>query len=336
MFVTKPLSMKKKLISLFIAGLFCTGAKFFAQNSYSFSKSASNTYTDLGNDTNIPNFDPNTGLYTLPTLQNETFKFFGLDFTLGGSKTISFGEYPFLRIDNDSSAIIIDAAFTYIDTIDANSKISYVVEGTPGNHLLKLQYKNFKLSTGQPGNYINVQIWCYQKTGVIEIHYGPRSANNASGYNTVTGPNVGIFYSPDSFTSCYEKLWVTGSPSNPTLDSAATLVFNAMSGVAAEGSIYRFTPRFIQPETTSIKKYQSADAMLLSPNPAVDKITITGDLKSAFISVVNVSGEVINTIGPVSGRDFQFDVSLLPPGLYLLEINADNQLVTRKLCKTSQ
>ncbi|HOZ87546.1 MAG TPA: hypothetical protein PL029_07300, partial [Bacteroidia bacterium] len=109
--------MKKNVSGFLLLCQLFYAAALLAQNSYSFSKTTGNLYADLDSDTTVPGFDPGTGLFTFTNFQNETFKIFDLDFTFGGLKTISMGEYPFLRIDNDSSIIIVDAAFAYIDPI---------------------------------------------------------------------------------------------------------------------------------------------------------------------------------------------------------------------------
>ena len=143
-----------------------------------------------------------------------------------------------MRFEDDSSFIVLDAAFAQSDSIDNNTQLSYTIDGNPGNRRIKIQWKNLSLTNGQSGNYLNYQIWYHQLTGIMEIHYGP-SDKNSSGFNTSNGPNVGLFYSRKDFTKMFEKIWITGSPENYSLDSVRNPSFNALSGVPKEGTIFQ-------------------------------------------------------------------------------------------------
>lgn len=314
--------MKKQLFALLFT-MFAFGKSYQSQNVYSFSKTTGNTYTELTNDSMVPGFNVN-GLYNIPGLTGETLKFYGKPFTIGGLKTIAIGEGPFLRIDDDTSAVIIDVAFTQIDTIDPMTKISYKIEGTAGNHIIKVQYRYFKLHTGPIGNFIHVQIWVHQQSGVVELHYGPRSNNNASGYNFQTGPNIGMFYAPDSFTSCYQKLWVHGSPGAVALDSVPNLVFNAMSGVPDEGTIFRFTPRTkpVAPPTptlnVSLKNNTETLNINILPNPARDKFSINEPGLDGSAYLYNLNGTLVIESPAKDGTEIKLDE--FANGIYFLKI----------------
>jgi hypothetical protein len=308
----------KKLTCILFTLLQVAGISWLsAQNSYSFSKTSGNPYSDLVNDNMVPGFNAQ-GLYNIPGLTGETFTFYNLPFTFGGLKTIAIGEYPFLRIDNDSSAVIIDVAFTGIDTIDASSRISYQITGTPGNLLLKTQYRNFKLQMGPAGNFINVQTWYYQQTGVVELHYGPRSTNNASGYNIQTGPNIGIFYAPDDFSFCYEKLWCLGLPSNMGLDSASNFQFKAMLGVPDPGMVYRFTPRAPQVSVALPEIKAKGGILSIFPNPANDRVILEGISNGGKALLYNSSGQCIRELTLLNQKTGEISTAGLPEGIYLL------------------
>ncbi|MBL7931337.1 MAG: T9SS type A sorting domain-containing protein [Bacteroidia bacterium] len=302
-----------------------------SQNKYSFYELHNQAYHDLVNDLNITDsFDVNTGLYIIPGLIGESFNFFDQTFPFGGLKTIAVGEGPFLRVDNDSSLVIVDVAFTYIDSIDPSSKISYLLQGSSGNMILKTQYKNYKLSYGPTGNFINVQIWYYQQNGVIELRYGSRSANNASGYNTIQGPNIGIFYSPDDFSGCYEKLWCNGPITNVTLDSAANYVFNAMSGVPDSGTVYRFVPRSTQTVSTVGLKKNTNQNWSIGPNPASDFISISGNTNDLSLSIYDLNGRLVKTWQDQPSKT-KCSIADLSPGCYILEIRSSSAIERKKI-----
>jgi hypothetical protein len=289
----------------------CSLSTMQAQHHYRF-QSTTGTYSELNNAQQLSwnDFDPNLDLYTLQELIGQTFYFYNTPFPFGGIKTCAIESNGVIRIDNDSTLIIIDAAFTYLDSIDATSSISYTIEGAPGDYIVKAQWKNLKLRVGPAGNYANMQIWVYQQTGIVEIHYDPRSANNANGYNTTSGPQVGMFFSEDDFSKCYDKLWITGSPDNLVIDSGTNYVFNAMSGVPQEGTIFRFIPRSM---ATGIYDYENIrQSMYVYPNPvAGDKLFIS---KISDYDVYTSEGHLCIAIQ----QNNQIDVSTLSKGIYFL------------------
>lgn len=300
-----------------------------AQVMYDF-ETTTGTYTDLVNATAFTGnqFILGGDFYLLP-LDGETFNFFDTEFPMGGLKTFAMQPNGNLRIDDDTSLMIIDAAFTYFDSIDPTSTWSYLVEGSNSNKVVKTQWKNFKLQVGPAGNFVNVQIWVYQATGVIEIHYGPRSANNAGGYNQSSGPQVGIFHSKDDFTALYGKLWVKGSPGNIVIDSAFNYQFRAMSGVPEEGTVFRFIPRFIQ-QPTGINNIDRLN-LNIHPNPAKNKLFISGLNSDAQIQIHDAQGRIV--LEQKIDKGGAIDISPLAPSNYLLRVNDNNTLSTYRFTK---
>jgi hypothetical protein len=290
--------------------LLCAMVSTHAQLSYRFEATTS-TYTTLVNDTKLHWNDFNAAdLYNITGLDGETFWFYKIPFPLGGVKTFAIQSNGNLRIDNDSTLVIADGVFMYLDSINATSSVSYLIEGNAGSKVLKAQWKNLKIRVGDANNYVNFQIWVYQQTGIVEIHYGASSANNQSGFNTSSGPQVGMFFSEDDFTKCYEKLWVNGAPSSYTLDSANNYVFKAMSGVPVEGVVFRFIPRS---GTTGIDEYTSrnGEPIVFYPNPVKGILNLE---KSGDYLVTDYTGR---TIKEIKGQR-SVEVKDMLPGIYFL------------------
>jgi Secretion system C-terminal sorting domain len=280
-------------------------------------------------DSSIPAAEFNGTLDIIDELNGETFLFYDVPFTFGGLKTIAMGNNAFMRIDNDSSMIIIDGAFTAIDTLDGTSKRSYAIEGNSGNRVLKLQYKNLTLTNGEAGNYMNVQIWYYQSTGVVEVHYGPSSESNASGFNSSNGPHAGMFYSADDFSVCYEKLWCTGSPNSPTLAQTSNYVFSAMGGLPDEGTVFRFTPTFVINNTGSIP---DVEIPVMFPNPTTGMVFIDGLPDFSVIQLLDLTGKRIDQFSP-KGSTFSLDIAGYDDGLYFLKLITNKTQKTYRLVK---
>lgn len=262
-------------------------------------------------------------------LEGETFWFYDVPFTFGGLKTIAMGNAGYMRIDNDSSMIIIDGAFTYMDYVDNTSSTTYSIEGTTGHKIIKMQYRNMKLTSGEANNFLNLQIWYYQENGVVEIHYGARSENNASGYTGTNGPHAGMFYSADDFSVCYEKLWCTGNPNNPTLSTTANYNFQAMSGVPDEGTVFRFTPLFL---INAIEPPKDIKLPRIYPNPTTQGITIEEISRGAQLQLTDSYGRLITTT--FASQEFvKMDLSMYESGVYFLSIRESDKNTTFSLMK---
>lgn len=307
--------MKKHIHTIFLLLAVCTAGVTSAQKiSYRFEQTTA-AYSNLTGATVVQNPNFGSGDFHPINLAGETFKFYNTPFPFGGIKTFHLQTNGNIRIDNDSAMVIVDGAFVFLDSIDNQSEISYAVEGAGGDKIVKVQWKNVRIRTGQAGNFINLQIWAYQKSGVIELRYGPSSASNASGFSESgpgVGPQVGMFFSRDDLSVLYEKLWIYNTPANVQLDSAKTFAFRAMQGFPPEGTVYRFVPKF---STLSVNQLISNGRHISCyPNP------VTG-------GVLHFSEPVTGCLTDFTGRclvDFtmaeMLDMQYLPAGVYIVTL----------------
>jgi len=307
-----------------------------AQQHYVFTQDTL-SYSELSGATIIASPDfANDKLTTLP-MTGKTYHFFGLDFTFGGLSTMAVQTYGDMRIDNDSSTVIIDGVFGFLDSLDSNTSLSWKIDGQPGNEVLKTQWKNVGLANGQAGNYANFQIWLYQKSGIIELRYGPRSASNASGFTNATGPYAGVFYSNDLFTTLYEKCWLFGTPANIQVDSAQNFSFKALLGVPDDGTVYRFTPKAYLDTLTPPTAVQ--EPLLrefgLYPNPGTGIVHLdvpSGNILS--VMVTDISGRQV--LNPECCPANHIDISSLAPGFYRVTVLTRDKAYARLLCRAEE
>ncbi len=281
------------------------------QSSYRF-EPGTGTYSEFsdGKRISFALMDTLNGFYRVRELEGEPYKWYNTLFKIDSIKTIHIQPYGNLRFDNDSSLIIVDGAFMFLDSIDQTSSISYKIIGNKEDRLLKVQWKNLRARSGKPGNFVNLQIWVYQRSGVFEVHYGPSSATNQSGFDQSNGPQIGIFYSLDDFTKCFEKLWVYGKPHEIKLDTLANYSFRAMLGVPGEGVVFRFVPKF---KGLAVHTLETGnDHMMTYPNP------VTGDMlyinRPGNYRIYDSNGK---TILQAEATDM-IDVSALSEGIYSL------------------
>lgn len=286
-------------------------------NYYSFQKH-NITYTELVNDTPVVPANFSTGDIFAFELKGDSYSFFGKNYMINDtSVSIAFSNSGHMKIEDDSTFIIIDGLFYYMDSIDGNSRLSYKVEDSGNNKILKVQWKNLKVQSGPAGNYVNFQMWIHQSTGMFDIYYGPSSANNQSGYNNQSGPNVGMFYSLKDFSKMFEKLWVNGTPSAYTLDTTRNVTFNGMHGVPANGTLYRFIPKIVLGIASAGTKQTG---FTIYPNPANERFTIGSPVATdASVIITDVTGKVVRNY-TIHQKDLEIETTQVPAGNYVLTI----------------
>ncbi|MEO8149483.1 MAG: T9SS type A sorting domain-containing protein [Bacteroidia bacterium] len=316
------------IILLFI----CTTSN--AQISYSFTRIPPGTiaYQNLtGNTIITDSFSVNTNDYLFnQQLQGEVFKFFNTLDTIGVNADIWIVNDGEFQIGEALTFKLFEIAATPLSSINVTSQISYAITGTSGNLIVKFEFKNWKLANGPPGNFSNFQIWLYQQIGVIEYHFGARSANNATGYNINNGPFMGAVWVPNAATSVIEKLWCNGNPNNPTLDSAAIVQFYAMQGIPDSGTVYRFTPKST---LTGINNPSQENLQIsLYPNPTTEQTTIQFSKNTnALITIQDVVGKTILEVPTRNQEQITIPVADLPRGIYFIKITENNKSIIKKI-----
>ncbi len=301
-------------------------------NFYVFQK-GNETYMPLTGDVKVsPAFFGNDTFFAFP-VTGETFSLYGRSFTIDSKDSISFSNSGYLRVDIDTTIIIVDGLFTQLDSIDNNSKLSYKVEGTSGNKILKMQLQNLHIAAGSAGNYMNVQIWLYQKTGVVEVRYGSCSANNLTGYSTSNGPYIGMFSSDIDFTKCNEKIWIYGQTATYGIDSARNYVFKPILGVPTENSVYKFVPKTI---AASVHGIHASDIECnVYPNPAANVLNVSL-VKPLYISaslrLYAMNGQLIKeaVIKPYN-TSASIQIHDVAAGNYILNLEVDGISTQQKV-----
>jgi hypothetical protein len=321
--------MIKKLLIVFLAttwGMYKTSAQ---SNHYRF-EVKTDTYTELTNDIPLTQLvfaagDP----VEIKEVHGETFSYFNQPWLMD-TTTIGILIFPnaLVEVVKDSTFIICDGLLRQLDSIDNTSKISYRIDGSSGNKILKVQWKNVRVRSGQPGNFVNLQIWLHQ-SGVIEYRYGPASASNASGYTLNTGPSVGISYSPFDLSPIFEKIWIYGTPPNIMIDSAKNLNFPNISGVPADGTVYRFAPKNLSVSSQSIEH-----VFRVYPNPAHTVLHIATELSNTPVkaSLYDIQGRIAGEY-LLDGQTQLHTISTanIPNGIYELRLEVKGQSINRKI-----
>lgn len=315
--------MKKITLALVIA-LSSFGAS--AQNFYNFTK-LQQPYADLQNAVSINNGDvwdyDDFSEVTLPfafsvlgqpvdrfLFDDDGFVLLGTGVDYGNDDEGMYYIYP-------SSIYIQDRTYS---TGVSTSPISYKLEGTAGNRILKLEVKNAGLEDadvyGYDENhfYMNSQVWLYEADKSIEIHYG---TNNITDIDNLTdGDGLFVGLTDDINFGAF----VYGAIDNPSYGefNEDTLTDNVvMEAYPADGTVYRFAPA----QTAGLVGLK-ANAVSLYPNPATTVVNITsGNSLITNYTIIDTTGKTIITKNTPGTQSVNINVESLATGIYFIKVN---------------
>lgn len=313
--------MKTKF--LVVTLILFSAVKLQAQAIYNFSK-LNNTYTNLTGLTNIHNNAPwteddlSTGwTYTLPF----NFKVNGVNY-----KFLAFQGVKLKLFSINGDEITLSGTGIYVGDKSVNgattsvSPIGYKVEGTSGNRIFKFQLKNAGSSVeidfyNLNHIYLNVQIWLYENTNIIEYHIGPNNVNNYS-YPAEDKRYFGLV---DESGELFVSTLATDAQ-NPTYTELndLDLISSTNSGFSnfpLENTVYRFSP----------KANASVDDLFFQkvkvyPNPTNDFLKFDDLTENKTYKIYDLNGRLIKT-GTISDIHNTINVSDFSCGTYILKVD---------------
>ncbi len=209
------------------------------------------------------------------------------------------------------------------------SNISHKTEGTIGSRICKIEWRNagfFSGSNDANGNridYLNFQLWLYETSNVIEVHFGPKSITEALiDFEDQTGSFVGLMHHSDCSIGNIlgHQIMLEGTPVSPSFydnvySFGDTLLF--LNGFIPPLTVYRFTPAL----TTSQEELTSVSSFSIIPNPAKDQLLLVreGDQASEITRavIVDMNGKIL-----LSDLAFNQEVSIshLHSGMYFIQV----------------
>lgn len=327
-----------KKITLFLATALAT-IGMNAQNTYNLTTLNGQAYTDISGGTSINQGQvwdwDYYGEFTMPI----SFKFNGQTVT----RFLFEDDYfAFLTADADydsddmegiylvypTSIFIQDRTYS---TDTSTSPISYTVEGTAPNRIMKLQLKN----VGSEGNewygfeedefYMNFQIWLYESDNAIEIRHGESnmSTEYIAAYEEDEGFAAAAIFNDDTIFMAY------GDPANATYGEFTEATFPGTDAgfdtFPANGTVYRFGPN-----TTNSAPVFAANTFSLYPNPATNVLNVRAkDAVDASYAIYNMLGAVVGQ-GSLTGTDTAINTSNLQEGVYVIKIGTQNLKFIKK------
>lgn len=272
----------------------------------------------------------------------------GFSFSLDGQTITDFSLLSATGCATDTQNKVSVFLLTDLDLQDrgydsniAKSPIRYIVSGSAPNRIFKCEVANAgiydeEMLYGTQNDSVNLQVWLYEGSNILEIHYGPTQLTYPADYFLFTGyPVMGFIRNVDfnSSTSSFDDFYMLqGSAGAPAIDSVAD-IFNISGGLNSyppSGTVYRFSPKpvsidGIDAETNNIK---------LVSNIGSDKVIVKkNNEQQAYYSVLNMNGATMNISGTLTRGNNDINISNLPNGMYLLHVQSKNSRQTYRIVK---
>lgn len=237
---------------------------------------------------------------------------------------------------------LLNAALIDRGSGSSSSPISYELSGTAGSRILKVQIKNAgfiqeMINHGTLNDYVNIQLWLYEGTNVVEIHFGPSSPLSHPGeYFAYSGGNPIIGYARRKNLTgdgtLYSVNGFASSVSNLLLDDTVVFVSHAITylssgilGFPPSGTVFKFSPL-----RTNVANVNVKEAHIY---PTVCKSEIYVDYNTSentTFEVISMRGIPTTMKGTLQSGSTYIDLSKIAAGSYLLRLkNSTGQFVQK-------
>lgn len=324
--------MKKVLFIL----LLCSSHLAFAQlsvDSYIFKVETGSVYTPLTGASNITE---------KLVWDEEKFKFpLGFVAKIGDnlisdfSISLSDGFGPASDTEGVVNAFMFFAASDLIDrgAIDGTPKspLRYTLSGTAPKRIFKFELFNAGFYDegdvyGTLNDSMNMQIWLYETSNIVEFHFGPSKISKPSDYFYLGGsPMIGYVKNADLSGFTFTKLFsLKGSFVNPDLDSltSSSVEPDVMSSYPAEGTVYRFIPKEV---AASIGESVIASDFRVYPTSVIDEVYVESlNELPAIVSLLNLNGQKMMDKQNINKGKNAINIGFLPAGTYFLQVKTEN------------
>ncbi len=321
-------AMKKSLVILTLVIM----ASVLDAQYYDFT-TTTGSYSDLVGATSLNNGQPWTPLvYKYEVPLGFDFAFFNMNFN-----KIYIADL--VNFDLNGHFYINAFNVTYIWRPGAD--ISYLIDGSMGNRIAKVQWKNVgfyfeNLNLGTTNDYVNIQLWLYETTHKIEIRIGTSSVLNPdASYGGLGGPFIGIWHIVSFNPTVCQSVVLTGAPSSPTAVVNTSDFGLILNGTPPNGTIYNFASL-----TSGAKEMlaEENEVFYVFPQPALDVLYLSPGRYNKSLTSIKLRDflgkTVTNYIIDGQGDNlYRINIADLPHGIYFIEIRAENQTFHKKILK---
>jgi hypothetical protein len=221
------------------------------------------------------------------------------------------------------SGAITDLFWIVPGATESLSPVSFENAGIPGSRILKIQWANTGFISGSVTDFINFQIWLYEGSNAIEVHFGPQHITASFVYEGIdeTGPVIGFLIPSES-----EYVYLYGNAGNPTL-GYPPLGFKGMEGTPSAGVVLGFIPLINSvpvalPDQFTFFHLQQQHKFFLKNAGTVTQITLT-----------DCSGKTVTDFHFAHpAADIQINYHPPPAGMYFVVVHfSDRPVLTKKI-----
>lgn len=273
-------------------------------------------------------------------------------FTIPLPFSVKIGNSTVNQVYTDGTVLYADTMGTSVDifqlayayTVDrgyggANTKspLSYQVEGNTGSRIFKMQGTSAGFYAEQQ-NYgtmldsFDYQIWVYEGSNIVEIHFGNAKISHATDYFQSSGPGfcgyMNVNFSTGSGNSAY---LASGDPLNAQPDSLTASHMPApLNSYPAAGTVYRFTPTSL----TANEPFSPTLPIIAYPTQCNEVLNLDyHGQELAHFELLNVQGAAVNVAGELTNGNHQVNLAHLTSGLYFLQISTATATTTMRIVK---
>lgn len=256
-----------------------------------------------------------------------------INFNSGMIPTAVFSNQPNPSMGFVYAPLIALVSDRGIATGTAQSNISYKTEGVPGSRIFKLEWNNVGfyeeiIPDATSSDFMNVQLWLYEGSNIIEYHYGPSNISNPlqsfdgdPGYGCGLYPQVNLS-TGDIIGSSYV---LSGNGTTPTF--AYTPLYEVyVTSPPVTGTVYRFSPTSL-----NTQEVRATTSVEIFPTLVTDhfNIKIKNSDKLKSVAVYDMSGKLLFRKGDTE----QVSMSGYPAGIYTVGVQTASGQKSARIIK---
>ncbi|MFT4668167.1 MAG: hypothetical protein ACI8YQ_001139 [Polaribacter sp.] len=268
------------------------------------------------------------------------------DFYQVGTGAILTGNSDFdYSTDVDAFSIygsdIIDIGY---DTTTV-SRISYALEGNPGNQICKIEWKDVGfyediMDPNPTNSTLNFQAWFYEGSHTIEIRFGPNDIilPDSTFHDFGGDPFIGMFEGIDNNAETIENLYyISGAEGTATVTDVNDPSFYDLEDISSltsnpiDGRVYRFTTA----PFVNTKEPGLSQLVKIYPSLATDFTLVNinqQNFTTAKIQIINQLGQTVLQQAAHSGAQ-RLDLSNFTSGTYFVRVQIDGEEFSQAILK---
>ncbi len=254
--------------------------------------------------------------YTYINVPGFTIKIFGTKYTFSEKAQLGISILGNLKIEDDTSVIIIDGYFTTIDSTGPSAKVLYQVSGDSGNRVISIEWRKIGYWSCNDSSHVTFKMNLEEKTGYLVFDYGENVIVCDSVFGDEKGPYVGLFRSNKTFDKFYKICWLSGNPLSPKITASS---LPALGGIPPVGKSYIFTPPLSDVSEDVVHSVlpritYGVDGITLHTQPLGEREATIYDVLGRVVGRFTISNDAIRTVIPTPQ---------LSQGAYFIKIDGE-------------